>query len=71
MNDLLDGLLAPSAAGIAAGGWMLCLPICCCPASFGQMVEEIAAARKANNHISTTIFLQPLFSLGTKALYCT
>jgi hypothetical protein len=45
MNDLLNGLLDPSAAGIAAGGWMLCLPIC--PAIFGQMVEEIAAARKS------------------------
>ncbi len=51
--------LPPSAAGIACCvcQYIIVLQI------FGQMVEEIAAAAKAKNHISTT-----LFSLGTKAL---
>jgi hypothetical protein len=38
----------------------------CCPAIFGPMVEEIAAAGKANNnHISTTHISTTLFSLAT------
>jgi len=45
MNDLLNGLLAP----ICCRYCMLYLPIYYCPAIFGQMVEEIAAAAKAKN----------------------